>query len=139
MNAKPESCPCGSKKNYLDCCGAFIDGDSIPSTPEELMRSRYTAYTKANIDYIMKTMRGPAAEHFDPKAAKEWAEDASWSGLQVLKSTIDPEDENKGTVEFIANYILDNKWKVIHEISEFHRIDGQWYYVDGKAVKSGMV
>lgn len=39
----------------------FIPNQKILSTPEELMRSRYTAYNQVNIDYIARTMRSPAA------------------------------------------------------------------------------
>ena len=53
-------CPCCSSKEYDDCCSKFISGAAVPTTPEELMRSRYTAFTKANVDYIFKTMRGAA-------------------------------------------------------------------------------
>ena len=59
------TCPCGSKKNYADCCQPFIELKKIPETPEQLMRSRYTAYTQANMDYIVRTMRGKAAADFD--------------------------------------------------------------------------
>ena len=41
-----KSCPCGSQKQYEQCCGPFLDGRAIAPTAEALMRSRYTAYTK---------------------------------------------------------------------------------------------
>src|SRR5579872_6887463 len=67
------NCPCASGKTYLDCCGVFITHQKLPSTPKELMRSRYTAYYQVNTDYIARTMKSPAADHFDVKAAREWA------------------------------------------------------------------
>ena len=66
-------CPCGTGKTYLDCCGIFISNQKIPSTPEELMRSRYTAYNQVNIDYIVHTMKSPAADNFDAETTQEWA------------------------------------------------------------------
>ena len=43
------------------------------ATVEELMRSRYTAYTLAKTAYIGRTCHGPAAKLFDAKRAKKWA------------------------------------------------------------------
>ncbi len=38
------NCACGSKRDYITCCGAFITGKKHPKTALELMKSRYTAY-----------------------------------------------------------------------------------------------
>ena len=81
-------CPCSSKKLYSECCEFFISGANLPITPEQLMRSRYTAYTLGNIDYIANTMCGVAAKHFNPTTTKIWAEKISWLGLKVIKSNI---------------------------------------------------
>ncbi|MDR1126989.1 MAG: SEC-C domain-containing protein, partial [Treponema sp.] len=48
-------CPCGSGKQYTDCCEPFILGVQKPLTAEALMRSRYTAYTVHAVDYIVST------------------------------------------------------------------------------------
>uniref|UniRef100_UPI003563DCE8 YchJ family protein n=1 Tax=Desulfosarcina sp. TaxID=2027861 RepID=UPI003563DCE8 len=48
-------CPCGSGKDYEDCCGPLIKGDRVADTAEDLMRSRYTAHAKKNFDYIFET------------------------------------------------------------------------------------
>jgi len=122
-------CPCGSLESYLDCCGAFISHQARPVTPEALMRSRYTAYTQANIDYIIETMKGPAAENFDPNESTSWAKEVSWLGLEVLGTKI---DNNQGWVEFIAHYSVNEKKSNIHEISFFELEHGKWFYTHGK-------
>lgn len=123
-----ENCPCGSNKAYSVCCGVFISGQKVAPTPEALMRSRYTAYTKANVDYIEKTMRGPAMKHFDKKEAAAWAKEAHWLGLQVLGST---QKDKSGTVEFIASYSVAGQNQSMRELSQFELDNEQWYYVDG--------
>jgi SEC-C motif domain protein len=123
------NCPCGSSKNYASCCGLYIDDGKLPETPEILMRSRYTAYSQANIDYIQRTMKGPALDHFNAEAAKQWATIVKWLELEVLHSNV---QKTKGYVEFIAYFNEQGKKNSIHELSEFHEINGQWYYVDGK-------
>jgi SEC-C motif-containing protein len=127
-------CPCGSLKNSENCCSLFINGKALPHSPEELMRSRYTAYTQANIDYIANTMKGHASLNFNPAEAEAWAKHANWLGLKVLNSqTLDA----KGFVEFIAEYSMNNHTHTLHEISEFHLENGKWYYVDGSTPKTG--
>ena len=125
-----EQCPCGSGKTYSDCCEPFILKRQNPKTPEQLMRSRYTAYTQVNIDYIADTMCGPAAVNFDPNASKQWAEDAKWVGLSIVN--VSDVKDNKGYVEFIARYKQRGKMDAIHENSEFHFIEGRWFYVNGQ-------
>jgi SEC-C motif-containing protein len=129
MEIEKKYCPCGNKKIYTECCGRFIDGTAFPATPEELMRSRYTAYSLGQIDYIEKTMRPPASDHFDAVREKSLVRDTHWDHLTVMNSSF---DSNKGYVEFIATYSADGKKNTLHEISEFHFDDGKWYYVDGK-------
>ncbi len=121
-------CPCGSARMYDSCCGSYISGELIPPTAEALMRSRYTAYTQANITYIQATMREEAAENFDPIGAEQWARAAKWKWLRVVRTFPHASDEQYYYVEFIAYYILQGQPQKITEISEFKRIAGRWYY-----------
>jgi SEC-C motif-containing protein len=124
-----ENCPCGLKKSYLDCCGIYITGKAFPVTPEQLMRSRYTAYAIGNIDYIVGTMQGPAIKDFDFTSAKIWSEKITWLGLRVLKTN---QYQDKGFVEFIAYYTDNDRKQKIHETSQFGLIKNKWYYIQGK-------
>jgi SEC-C motif-containing protein len=121
-------CPCGTGNSYQHCCGIFISNLKTPVTPEELMRSRYTAYNEVNIDYIMQTMKSPAADNFDREDARAWANSVNWTGLEIIKTS---HDANKGIVEFRAHYLMDGKKYVLHEMSEFICDAEKWYYVKG--------
>lgn len=124
------NCPCGSNKNYSECCSIYINGQTKPETPEKLMRSRYTAFTQANIDYIQQTMIAPALNYFNAESAKQWATTVQWLGLEVIHSNV---EKTKGYVEFIAHFNnAQGKKDCIYEVSEFHQLNGQWFYVDGK-------
>lgn len=123
-----QQCPCGRKMDYQDCCGKYIEGGEIPAHPEALMRSRYTAYHQVNVDYIAETMKSPAADGFDPEGTRAWAKKVKWDKLEVVAASA---EENIGYVEFKAYYTAKNKQHVLHEKSEFHLIDGRWYYVNG--------
>lgn len=131
-----QTCPCGNKKNYTDCCGLFIDENKKPNTPEELMRSRYTAYTQANMEYIARTMLPPASQHFNAKEAYNWSNKVEWLQLNVITSSM---DGNKGFVEFEAYYKDQGKKFVMHEASEFRFERDQWYYIDGTDMGSRQI
>ncbi len=94
------------------------------------MRSRYSAYSQANIDYIQSTMRGKASLGFDPVTAKLWAEHVIWVKLRVLAAT--QSSPTHGQVEFIASFVDNKTLCHMHEISEFLFTEGRWFYVDGR-------
>ncbi len=122
-------------KNSEQCCAQYIDGEAPAPTSESLMRSRYTAYTQGNIDYIAKTMRGSALTGFDPHHAAEWAKQIKWLKLKVITASAVKPQNDKAFVEFIAHYLFQGRRQKLHEISEFQRIDGRWYYVDGRTIE----
>lgn len=125
------NCPCGSQIQYSECCEPFLINKRFPVSAEQLMRSRYTAYTQALVDYIAQTMRGKAALGFDKVSAKTWASSVIWLNLDVINSYSN--DAGTAFVEFSAIFLQkNNKLQEIHELSEFKFINGNWYYVDGK-------
>jgi len=91
------------------------------------MRSRYTAYSLARIDYIQKTMCKKAAENYDPIAAEKWASSVKWLGLTVVKAP--PPKNNSDTITFVAQFFENNVRREIVEKSLFEKIDGAWFYV----------
>jgi SEC-C motif domain protein len=122
-------CPCCSTLPYASCCAPYINGSILPTTPEQLMRSRYTAYTQANVDYIAATMQSPAVDNYDKDEAAAWAKQAQWLSLEIVVSYLQDED---GFVEFIASFKDNGKHQRLHELSRFKLINGRWYYTDGE-------
>ncbi len=122
-------CPCCSKLDYESCCGLYHTGNQTPQTPEALMRSRYSAYALANIDYIQKTMQGKPLENFNEMDARSWAKRVKWLKLNIINTKNTSSEQ--GYVEFVASFIEHGQHRSFHEISEFRLIDGRWFYVDG--------
>lgn len=127
-----ELCPCGSPLNYHECCELYILGTQIAENPAILMRSRYCAYVKKNVDYLIATW------HPDSHA-QEWREGiiqnfthTVWHGLTVITET--PGSHNdEAFVEFIARFTDTDNVQIVtmHERSRFLRINEHWYYIDG--------
>ncbi|MBT4964472.1 MAG: hypothetical protein HOI53_06335 [Francisellaceae bacterium] len=122
------SCYCKSGQEYINCCEQFHNGSKNPSTPEELMRSRYSAFATINMKYLKETMIGEVVEEFDEEEALAWSKSVNWVGLVVLEAKlIDP---THGVVEFEA-FFKDPEEPLIgsmHERSTFTMNDGQWFY-----------
>jgi len=127
-------CPCGSTQNYADCCARYVDHQEAAPTPVLLMRARYTAFTLGKIDFIKSTLHGTAKRQFDEQAAKDWAAEATWLGLNILNASPVAENDSVGYVEFIADCEEHGKKYHAHERSRFEKIKGLWYYTDGIAM-----
>lgn len=48
-------CPCTPSKLYVNCCKKAHENIHSVATAEELMRSRYSAFVMAKIDYLQKS------------------------------------------------------------------------------------
>lgn len=103
------------------------------------MRSRYSAFATANIDYIEKTMLGDALNHFNKEEAQKWAQSVLWLGLTIINTDYEPNNPQIGYVEFVARYLENSVMKSIHERSEFHHINGQWFYMTGIKPEGGPI
>ncbi len=126
-----KECFCGSHRSFENCCNRFISGQVKPQTPEELMRSRYSAYTIGDLEFIAETMKEPASHGFNKESAEQQSKQMHWLALEIKNTKT---EGNKGIVEFIAHYSADNKKYSLHEVSEFSREDNTWYYVNGKII-----
>ncbi len=131
-------CPCGNQLDYKDCCQKYHMGE-LPDTAEKLMRARYSAFAKNQIDFIEST-HTPGTEDFSKEEAENWAKSSTWKGLQIVKTDKGTSAHDSGVVEFKALYADENdKDYLHHEISTFKKIDGKWYYDDGQIVGTGPI
>lgn len=128
-----QPCYCYSEKAFSDCCEVFLNKTKFPETPEQLMRSRFSAFVLKQIPYIESTMRGKALQRADLQQTQLWIEQVHWKNLTIINSEIT--DQTNGTVHFVAEYEEQNQPRVLEEISQFKKIDGRWYYVQGKHVQ----
>lgn len=124
-------CPCGSDAAFDDCCGPIMAGAPAPS-PEALMRSRFTAFVKGDLDYIESTHAKDVRDTFNRSAAESTAKSVEWVSLEIVKTSEGEEGDDTGTVEFAARFKKDGELQVHHELANFKQEDGRWVYVDGK-------
>ena len=123
------NCPCGSGLSYEGCCGPFHSGQSLPPTAEKLMRSRYSAFTKQEIQYLHDTTWPAYQKHFDEAGYAERASNSIWLGLAILETEAGLESDTQGTVTFNAKSMMNG---TVHEQTEkslFKKKAGKWFYV----------
>lgn len=91
------------------------------------MRSRYAAFQLRDADYVRDT--------WDPAkrpAKLDFAGDSrTWSRLDILATLGGGEEDERGVVEFKAQFELGEDTYLLHEVSRFQRADGRWVYLDG--------
>jgi SEC-C motif-containing protein len=120
-----DPCPCGRPANYADCCGRYHTGPLALQAPdpESLMRSRYSAFVKDVRAYLLDTwhpLERPA--HIEPPEPG-----LSWLGLDVKRAVM--QNDDRGIVEFVARSKLGGRAHRLHEVSEFVRERGRWFYL----------
>lgn len=126
------SCPCGTGRDFALCCSPYIEGDQLPPTAEALMRSRYSAFTRGNLDYIGRTSTGEAAKAFDRKALARSLPLTKWLGLKILEAEAGGKADETGSVTFRVRFREGGREFVQTERSTFRRIDGAWHYEKGE-------
>jgi SEC-C motif-containing protein len=130
-------CPCDlgqtEQKTYATCCQPFHLGKAHAPTPEALLRSRYSAFAKHEIDYILKTHHSETIQQIKRDEVEEWAKNSQWLGLTLLDKKDDP------IAPIIAMHVrYEEKGKIQdhYEKSIFkqEKIDGvlQWKFFDAE-------
>lgn len=119
------ACPCGRPLAYADCCGRYHAGPFALQAPdpESLMRSRYTAFVKDVRAYLLDTWH-PSER---PPSIEAPESGLVWLGLEVKRSAM--LDDDRGLVEFVARSKLGGRAHRLHEVSEFVREGGRWFYL----------
>jgi SEC-C motif-containing protein len=128
--SEQDLCPCGSNQPLAQCCGPYLAGEQLPATAEALMRSRYTAYTLQDDNYLLETWH-PDTRPGDPHPSND-GDGSVWTGLNIVRTEQGRAGDSEGVVEFVARCDIKGTPAQLHEISQFSHEDGRWWYVDGQ-------
>jgi len=89
-----------------------------PSTPKELMQSRYDAFVRGDGVYLAETTTQKTSTDMSAYS------NITWLKLEIL-------DAYDNIVEFKAYYRENGYIHLLHERSNFILKDGKWLYDDG--------
>lgn len=123
-------CPCCSDLPLEACCGPVLN-TAKASTPEALMRARYSAYVLHKVDFLGKSLAPKFRDDFDAQSVDKWSREAQWQGLEIVEAQA---GTDKGSVEFIAHYKQDSIIRSHHEKATFVKLDDNWYFEEGEMV-----
>jgi SEC-C motif domain protein len=129
LNEPRLNCHCGSEHSFQNCCEKFISGSQFPDSPEQLMRSRYSAYLLKDESYLLKSWhKSTRPELLDLKE-----DSTQWKALKIISSI-------ENNVYFVAFFTQDSlnkdKTYALTEESHFIKDENNWFYLDGSDVKT---
>ncbi|MEX6625493.1 YchJ family protein [Tenacibaculum salmonis] len=123
-------CPCTPTKNYTDCCEKAHKNIQSVLTAEQLMRSRYSAFALANVDYLQKS------HHSSTRPSKQenneilqWTKSVEWIKLEIINTNKGSINDITGNVTFEAFFKENDKIDTIKENSSFCKEDNNWVYL----------
>lgn len=131
MKQSSQPCPCTSGKPYSAYCQPLHEGHLDASSAEQLMCSRFSAFSLGNIPYLIKTLHPDFRQADDEMILAQTIKQTQWLGLKILKHS--PE-KNTATVEFVA-FFNEKPIGQLHEKSRFNNEHGKWYYTDGEILE----
>src|SRR5690606_39678562 len=95
------TCPCQSGQAYADCCQSLHQG-APASSPEALMRSRYSAFVLGLEDYLQRSW------HLSTRPSPQGDGTASpWKRLEVLSASA---EGDRGGGHFCATGCEQDVW-----------------------------
>lgn len=133
------NCYCGSDKPFSECCEPLLKKEKKAETAEMLMRSRYTAFVKNDINHIKNTTHPDRLNEFNEESTRQWASGSKWQGLEIYDVVEGKSDDEKGFVEFNAKFNQQGYDLNHHEKAEFKKKDGEWYFYDGHQVSKQVI
>ena len=122
-------CPCCSLKPYSECCEPFHKGEK-PSTPTQLMRSRYAAYALDLAPYIIETTH-PENPYFHSDK-KQWEREIHTFSSHTEFIDLKILETSKNRVKFHAILKSDGRDVSFTEDSLFIYENSKWFYKDGQ-------
>lgn len=136
--ASPDLCPCGSGLVYKACCAPLHRGEREAPDAESMMRSRYAAYAKKEIGYLLRTIHPTHEDRKIPEAELRnllaaAARNQRYMGLVILDHR-GPNPEGISEVLFQARVFERGRDFTFVERSEFAHDGTGWRYVRGDTV-----
>ncbi|OFZ18343.1 MAG: hypothetical protein A2X94_12375 [Bdellovibrionales bacterium GWB1_55_8] len=130
-----EACPCTSGLKLAECCSPFLQKKKKAATAEDLLRARYTAFARGDIDFILDTHHSRTRADVNREEVEAWSKDSRWLGLEVVEREAGGETDSTGTLVFCARYVSEGKAHEHWERSQFEKEGTEWRFLDAQPAK----
>ncbi|KAL7465637.1 hypothetical protein ACHAXS_005950 [Conticribra weissflogii] len=138
-------CPCGSGLVYMKCCRILHKEGFADATAEQIVRARYSAYAKREVDFIVASTHPlnkafvADIEHWKETIRMNCYDNFELKSCEILEEVYEGEgDEEIAKVKFVAKMTqVDSREKTAFmETSTFERAGkhiagGAWLYKEG--------
>jgi SEC-C motif domain protein len=133
--AAKDACPCRSGRLYKACCEPFHRGALEAPDAEALMRSRFAAFAKKEVDYLFRTLHPDHEDRQHDRAdvlrsLKASASNFRYAGLAILDRR-EPDEEGIAQVLFLARLFEGSNERSFVELSDFAHDGEGWRYLRG--------
>jgi SEC-C motif-containing protein len=135
----PGTCPCCSNKKPESCCLPIITGKQKAPTAEALMRARYSAFVRGEIEFIMSSHHSKTVKDVNREEVEQWSKGSEWLGLKVVQTQKGQASDEDGIVIFHARYGQNGKIEDHWEHAQFEKEHGEWKFLDAQGLKSGPI
>jgi SEC-C motif-containing protein len=120
--------------SYESCCEPLHREKQRAATAEQLMRSRYSAFVLAEVNYLIATHPDSSTPLLQRrKELSKNCREARWLGLKIKAVEAGGVGDLEGTVRFEATFGAGGQRNVMSETSLFQRRDGNvkgnWLYI----------
>lgn len=128
MKNYKQPCPCNSGHTYRECCEKIQLDHSQATTPEQLMRARYSGFYFQKEQFLLQTHH-PLTR---PRKLSLQEDGVQWLSLEVHSGSKIDSTTTEAEVSFTATYIQNMQLCSLYEKSRFFKVKGLWYYMDGE-------
>jgi SEC-C motif-containing protein len=128
LSEPAQKCPCGSGESFKHCCENFINKTAFPENPEQLMRSRYSAYVCKNEDYLLNSWH-PSTR---PQSLNLQNDATQWKKLKIISA----KDEFVHFVAFFTEEIKGIKHSLCLSEKSIFVKEAHWFYLEGTELKT---
>lgn len=94
------------------------------------MRSRYSAYGKCAVDYLLATTAETQRAKLDRAGLEQYCNSLTLLRLKIIAHDKGEADDETGVVRFRATLAIGGRKLVQEERSRFARENGRWVFVD---------
>lgn len=101
--------------------------DAYPSNPKELLKARYEAFVRGDVDFILESHHPETRSQVDRESIRRWSQESKWLNLEI-QSFEDHKD--RAHIRFAVQYERDFA-KFNHvELADFRKHEDRWFYYD---------
>jgi len=123
-------CDCGSGIAFANCCAVVWQHGGSTDSAERVMRARYTAYARGNIEFVQLTTLPIQQSRLDLAQITAWSVQTEWLGLQVLSHQLSVHSAQHAWVVFSVSCRENGQPYTHHERSAFVKDAVSWRFID---------